>query len=109
MNTTVRKLTHSALMIALALILSMFKLFHMPFGRIGHNRQHGANYHYIADVRHQMGPVYLVCLFAGADGGGFLSAAGSEFLELPRSGPARLCDRVRGFGACRCDCPPFFK
>ncbi|WP_368183264.1 energy-coupled thiamine transporter ThiT [Anaerotruncus rubiinfantis] len=32
MNTTVRKLTHSALMIALALILSMFKLFHMPFG-----------------------------------------------------------------------------
>lgn len=32
MNTTTRKLTHSALMIALALVLSMVKLFHLPNG-----------------------------------------------------------------------------
>lgn len=32
MNTTTRKLTHSALMIALALVLSMIKLFHLPNG-----------------------------------------------------------------------------
>lgn len=32
MKSVTRKLTHSALMIALALILSMFKLFHMPMG-----------------------------------------------------------------------------
>lgn len=32
MNTTTRKLTHSALMIALALVLSMIKLFHLANG-----------------------------------------------------------------------------
>ena len=32
MNTTTRKLTHSALMVALALVLSMIKLFHLPNG-----------------------------------------------------------------------------
>ncbi len=32
MNTTTRKLTHSSLMIALALVLSMIKLFHLPNG-----------------------------------------------------------------------------